>query len=79
MLITTQNIEEAEHLADKICIMKNGENFKFDTPANLKRDACYGFRLEIVPKNRRFAGEKDELKSFIQARIKGAYEEKPPQ
>ena len=36
ILVATQHLEEAEALADKVCIMKDGGRIAYDTPKNLK-------------------------------------------
>jgi len=36
ILISTQNIEEAELLADKVCILKEGKLLAFNTPSLIK-------------------------------------------
>ncbi len=37
ILICTQNIEEAEILGDKVCILQDGSMLAFDTPENIKK------------------------------------------
>jgi len=48
ILISTQHIEEAEHIGTRVCILKDGINFKCDTPDNLKRCFGSGFKLQIT-------------------------------
>ena len=78
LLIITQDIEEADHLASKICIMKNGERIRFDTPANLKNEYSFRFRLDIYPKsqmyNEQFREDLLGLKQFIKGKIKSCFE-----
>jgi ABC-type multidrug transport system ATPase subunit len=48
ILISTQHIEEADYIGNRICILKNGEVAKCDTPENLKRQFGTGFKMKMV-------------------------------
>jgi ABC-type multidrug transport system ATPase subunit len=45
--VTTQNIEEAEYLADRICIIKNGVVLKEGKPREIKDEFCYNFKITL--------------------------------
>jgi ATP-binding cassette subfamily A (ABC1) protein 3 len=47
IIVSTQHIEEADIIANKICIIKKGLNLKYDTPANIKNHFGNGFRIKI--------------------------------
>eukprot|EP00347_Sterkiella_histriomuscorum_P008930 403343198 len=61
ILMTTQHIEEADQLGDKICIIKEGQMIHFNTPENLKKQHCYGFKLDIYPEHPQFKQEFDQF------------------
>ena len=48
ILISTQHIEEADYMGDRVCILKDGVKVHCDTPENIKR--CYGngFKIKMV-------------------------------
>ena len=49
ILLTTQNIVEAERLADKICILKNGSIQQCDTPSAIKQQhSLHGYKLDLT-------------------------------
>ncbi|CDW86996.1 abc transporter family protein [Stylonychia lemnae] len=77
ILMTTQHIDEADQLGDKICIIKEGQVIHFDTPENLKKAHCYGFRLEIYPENQLYQKEfdihKNSLAQMVQNIIPQSY------
>lgn len=47
ILVTTQNIEEAEYLADRIVILKNGQILKEGKPTDIREDFCYNFKMTM--------------------------------
>jgi ABC-2 type transport system ATP-binding protein len=49
ILIATQNIEEAETLGDKVCILQEGKVLSCDTPENIKKTYSLAYRLDISP------------------------------
>ena len=49
ILIATQNIEEAEILGDKVCILQEGKVLSCDTPENIKKAYSLAYRLDISP------------------------------
>jgi ABC-type multidrug transport system ATPase subunit len=49
ILIATQNIEEAEILGDKICILQDGALLALDTQENIKRCYSLTYRMDISP------------------------------
>lgn len=48
ILISTQHIEEADYIGNRICIIKDGVMAKCDTPENLKRQFGTGFKIKMV-------------------------------
>jgi ATP-binding cassette subfamily A (ABC1) protein 3 len=49
ILISTQNIEEAELLGDKVCILKEGKLLAFDTPSEIKKQFSLTYRMDLFP------------------------------
>jgi ABC-type multidrug transport system ATPase subunit len=49
ILISTQNIEEAEILADKVCILQDGQMIAFETPEDIKETYCLAYRMDLSP------------------------------
>lgn len=47
IILSTQHIEEADVLADKVCIMSHGKVIAFDTPIGIKRNYGVGYNLII--------------------------------
>ena len=45
--MTTQNIEEAEMISDKVCIIKNGSVLSFSTVEKIKNEYCYKIRIDF--------------------------------
>jgi ABC-2 type transport system ATP-binding protein len=45
--LSTQHIEEADHLSDRVCIMSHGKIIALDTPTALKRNFGVGYDLLI--------------------------------
>jgi ABC-type multidrug transport system ATPase subunit len=49
--MSSQHLEEADHLADRICIMTHGKILQLDTPHQIKKQFGVGFKIFIEPKN----------------------------
>lgn len=47
IILSTQHIEEADVLADKVCIMSHGKVIALDTPLGIKRRYGVGYNLII--------------------------------
>jgi ATP-binding cassette, subfamily A (ABC1), member 3 len=47
VILSTQHIEEADVLADKVCIMSHGKVIALDTPLGIKRTYGVGYNLII--------------------------------
>ncbi len=47
VILSTQHIEEAEVLADRVCIMSHGKVINLDTPAEIKKKFGVGYNLII--------------------------------
>ena len=47
VILSTQHIEEADVLADKVCIMSHGKVIALDTPIGIKRSYGVGYNLII--------------------------------
>ena len=45
IILSTQHIEEADHLSDRVCIMSHGKIIALDTPTSLKRNFGVGYDL----------------------------------
>jgi ABC-type multidrug transport system ATPase subunit len=48
--MSTQHIEEADELADRVCIMSQGKVLTLDTAFNIKRKYGVGLNLTLEPK-----------------------------
>ena len=48
--MSSQHLEEADELADRVCIMTKGQLLDLDTPTNIKRRFGVGYKLIIEPK-----------------------------
>lgn len=51
VILSTQHIEEADVLADRVCIMSHGKVITLDTPAEIKRKFGVGYNIIIEMKN----------------------------
>ena len=49
--MSSQHIEEADELADRICIMTKGKLLALDKPENIKKQYGVGYKLLIEPKS----------------------------
>ena len=47
IILSSQHIEEADHLADRVCIMSHGKIIALDTPTAIKRNFGVGYDLLI--------------------------------
>lgn len=50
VIMSSQHLEEADELADRICIMKKGKIYSLDSPDNIKKEFGVGYKLIIEPK-----------------------------
>lgn len=50
ILLSTQHIEEADVLADKVCILSHGKVIAHDTPLEIKRNYGVGYNLIVEAK-----------------------------
>jgi ABC-type multidrug transport system ATPase subunit len=50
IIMSTQHLEEADELSDRICIMSHGKLLALDTPFNIKKQFGVGYNLAIEPK-----------------------------
>ena len=48
--MSSQHIEEADELADRICIMTKGKLLTLDQPENIKKKYGVGYKLMFEPK-----------------------------
>lgn len=48
--MSTQHLEEADELSDRICIMSHGKLLALDTSFNIKKQFGVGYNLFIEPK-----------------------------
>ena len=51
IVMSTQHLEEADELSDRICIMSHGRLLALDTAFNIKKQFGVGYNLYIEPKN----------------------------
>jgi len=50
IIMSSQHLEEADELADRICIMTKGQLLALDTPERIKRQFGVGYKILIEPK-----------------------------
>ena len=50
IIMSTQHIEEADELADRVCIMTHGELLALDTPKNIKSKFGVGYNIFLEPR-----------------------------
>jgi len=50
IIMSTQHLEEADELSNRICIMSHGKLLALDTSANIKKQFGIGYNLFIEPK-----------------------------
>ena len=48
--MSTQHLEEADELSDRICIMSHGKLLALDTSYNIKKQFGVGYNLYVEPK-----------------------------
>lgn len=51
IIMSTQHIEEADELADRVCIMSHGKVIALGTPNNIKRRFGVGYNLYVESKH----------------------------
>lgn len=51
IIMSTQHLEEADELADRVCIMSQGRVVTLDTPYGIKKQFGVGYNLYLEPKN----------------------------
>ena len=51
IIMSTQHIEEADVLADRVCIMSHGKIIALGTPSDIKRRFGVGYNLYVEPKS----------------------------
>ena len=47
IIMSSQHLEEADELADRICIMSHGKLLALDTPYNIKKQFGVGYNLYV--------------------------------
>lgn len=50
IIMSTQHLEEADELSDRICIMSHGKLLALDTSFNIKKQFGVGYNLYIEPR-----------------------------
>lgn len=50
IIMSSQHLEEADELADRICIMTKGQLLALDTPEQIKKQFGVGYKLLVEPK-----------------------------
>ena len=51
IIMSSQHLEEADELADRICIMTKGQLLALDTPSNIKKQFGVGYKVLIEPRS----------------------------
>ena len=62
IIMSSQHLEEADELADRICIMTKGKLLALDTPNGIKKQFGFGYKLIIEPKQHTSLDRLRELK-----------------
>ena len=57
VIMSSQHLEEADELSDRICIMTKGQLLALDTPEKIKRQFGVGYKLLIEPKTDKISSE----------------------
>ena len=68
IIMSSQHLEEADELGDRICIMSHGKLLALDTPFNIKKQFGVGYNLLLEPKTHfvdRFQSIKGEIEDII--------------
>jgi len=50
IIMSTQHIEEADFLSDRVCIMSHGKIIALDTPQNIKKRFGVGYNIFVEPR-----------------------------
>ena len=79
IIMSSQHLEEADRLADRICIMTQGYLLTLDTPQKIKKKYGVGYKLLIEPKidfisHDDFMEKKNELDIMILSGQRGIKE-----
>jgi len=76
IIMSSQHLEEADELADRICIMSHGKLLALDTPFGIKKRFGVGYNLHLEAKDNASVAQLYEMKSrvddFVAAGIEGA-------
>lgn len=51
IIMSTQHIEEADELSDRVCIMSHGKLVVLDTPSRIKKMFGVGYNIFVEPKH----------------------------
>lgn len=57
IIMSTQHIEEADALADRVCIMSHGKIVTLETPKNIKRSFGVGYNFFVEPRDSNTSAE----------------------
>jgi len=60
--MSTQHIEEADELSDRVCIMSHGKIVVLDTPESIKRQFGVGYNVLVEPKHGELVRNPQELR-----------------
>ena len=63
--MSTQHLEEADELADRVCVMSKGKILALDTPFAIKKQFGVGYNLLIEPRATLSFNEFQNLKPDI--------------
>ena len=51
IIMSSQHLEEADELSDRICIMTHGQLLAIDNPDNIKKQFGVGYKILIEPRD----------------------------
>lgn len=57
IIMSSQHLEEADFLSDRLCIMTKGQLLSLDTPQKIKRQFGVGYKILIEPRANEISNE----------------------
>jgi ABC-type multidrug transport system ATPase subunit len=73
IIMSSQHLEEADYLSDRLCIMTKGQLLALDTPQNIKRQFGVGYKILIEPKPE--VTSQDQFVELLKSKIKPLMED----
>jgi ATP-binding cassette, subfamily A (ABC1), member 3 len=64
VILSTQHIEEADILADRVCILSRGKVIVLDTPSNIKKNYGVGYTMQVEQKENMLSSSRQNSLAF---------------